>query len=706
MKITTFAMMSLSLSISIALSASAEDDIGDLSFYSSVSQSEGASTASSVKASASNNANVKNVANTNNTDVAKTAAVKATSGQKSEAGNDIDIASLLTIGITDSDFLIGMTDSELNERLKNGTTQTSNTDSRLTAQFNSAAGGKALSSSSVGPLLASSPKSSIASVSTKSEAEKTVLKETPAKNTTATDIVVKETATKVGLATVESTPIENVEPSSTAAIITTSVAEKEIAKTPADTQGVEKNVVNSIAPKAIAAATTPASALEYQYIGGTSTIPSKKARTSGANTKSSTDTADIDAALASGATLSKSFVKNLINQALSYSPEIKSAQASSTAADYDIDQIKGQRWPQVTVGANTPLSNFGGGKKISNGSSTSDASASVSISTTLYDFGKTGSGIKSAEETSKASVQTIKLSRNKIAFDTLNTLLDLQRYMLEINVAKDYEARMSELVDMMSQITESDEGRGSELVQARAKRLQAKTNLDQLESKLRDTQIKMGRLVGHDVVVPTKMDWKDFMISASVAQSSLSNHPQLIQARAKSKAEQHQADAIKASKYPTVNWVVSKSSAKDEDGDQQAWYTGVNLEWKAFTGGSASASENAAYLRSRAIQMEYETTILELKYRINSIIQVRDSALERAKEYDALSAETDRVRKMFYEQWYYLGKRSLLDVLTAENDHFNNQISAINNEYDGYTANANVLAESSLLLGWLGMPIY
>lgn len=44
------------------------------------------------------------------------------------------------------------------------------------------------------------------------------------------------------------------------------------------------------------------------------------------------------------------------------------------------------------------------------------------------------------------------------------------------------------------------------------------------------------------------------------------------------------------------------------------------------------------------------------------------------------------------------GKRTLLDVLTAENDHFNNQLSAINNRYDGYISNVNVIASAAMML--------
>ncbi|MCD1124879.1 TolC family protein [Jinshanibacter sp. LJY008] len=400
------------------------------------------------------------------------------------------------------------------------------------------------------------------------------------------------------------------------------------------------------------------------------------------------------------------FVKSTVRQALNFSPEIRNAQASFTAAKYDVDEIKGTRWPQVKVGTNSPVSNFGSGTYNSNSSGINDTSGSVSVTTTVYDFGKTGSGIQSAEELSKSTLQMVKLTRNQIAYQVIEGLLTLDKYQKDIKVAKTYEKRMSDLVNMLSQITQTDKGRGSELVQARSKLLQAQTNVQQLESNWRDTQIKMTRLLGREVHLPESLVWDESNISSGSILASLDNHPQIQRAKAEVQASLHKADAIKSSSYPNINWVVSKSTAKDIYGDEQSWYTGINVEWDLFTGGSASASQQAAVQRAQATQMQFETTVLELKYKIRSMIQVRDSAFERAKEYRDLSSETDRVRTMFYEQWYYLGKRSLLDVLTAENEHFNNQISAINNEFDGYTANINIMAESAMLLGWLNMPVY
>jgi adhesin transport system outer membrane protein len=75
--------------------------------------------------------------------------------------------------------------------------------------------------------------------------------------------------------------------------------------------------------------------------------------------------------------------------------------------------------------------------------------------------------------------------------------------------------------------------------------------------------------------------------------------------------------------------------------------------------------------------------------------------MRRAAEYSELIGETDRVRKAFYEQWFHLGKRTLLDVLIAESEHYNTEIAQVNSRFDSQGANLRIRADSAKLLNWL-----
>lgn len=398
------------------------------------------------------------------------------------------------------------------------------------------------------------------------------------------------------------------------------------------------------------------------------------------------------------------FFRMMIRKAFNHSPEIRAAQANIEGSGWDIEQVKGQRYPQLKVGLSTPFDSFGNGTSVNN-STPSDSSVNVSLNTTIWDWGKNSAELESANEKLNASNYAFKEEREQIAYNTAAELLNLSRYQADLRVARQYVARMQELVNMLSQIAEQDKGRASELTQARARLLSAKANLEQVQHQYDATRIKLMRLLGEEPVIPPDLKWDDGLIPGKAALSALNRHPTLLKNMAEAKAANAEADSIRASGLPQLNWVVSKSTAKDVNGDEQAWFTGLNVEWNAFSGGSERAARNSALAKARAASEQAKTTRLELEYQIKNMIETRDSSLRRAKDYERLSIESDKVRKMFYEQWYHLGKRTLLDVLTAETDHFNNQVSAVNNRYDGYVSNINIMSDAAILLEWLDNPV-
>ncbi|MBW7981716.1 TolC family protein [Enterobacillus tribolii] len=401
---------------------------------------------------------------------------------------------------------------------------------------------------------------------------------------------------------------------------------------------------------------------------------------------------------------SRAFLRSMVARALAYSPEMRVATAEVLAAEYNIDQAKGQRWPQVKLGVSSPFTSVGGDSSTSrNNKHINDTSGSVSVSTPIFDWGRISNQVDNAEETAKASRYSKDYSREQMAYTTISELMNLSRYQQSRVVAKAYVDRMKELVDMLSQITQADPGRASELVQARAKLMSAQASLDNIEHQLSTSRIKLVRLLGVEPKLPEDITWRDTVIPASTAISSLDKNPMMLNLQARVRAAEHEANSIKSSSLPQVNWVISKSTAKDSNGDESGWYTGLNVEWNAFSGGSQSAAQMSARAKANAAQQQYEVSYRDLEYQINNQVQIRDSSFLRADDYDRLSSETDRVRQMFYDQWYHLGKRTLLDVLTAENDHFNNQLSAINNRYDGYISNINVISSAAMLLSWVGI---
>jgi len=145
----------------------------------------------------------------------------------------------------------------------------------------------------------------------------------------------------------------------------------------------------------------------------------------------------------------------------------------------------------------------------------------------------------------------------------------------------------------------------------------------------------------------------------------------------------------------------AKNTAEDQFGRQQAWQTGVNVSWGLFRGGSGTAAEQAALQRAEAQREQIAEQKRDLDYRIRNADQDARSMLQRADLYRNLTVESDRIRLAFFDQWYHLGKRTLLDVLSAESDYYNNRVAEVTNRFDSYSATFRGYASAGQLIPWL-----
>ncbi|WP_455846432.1 TolC family protein [Pantoea agglomerans] len=386
--------------------------------------------------------------------------------------------------------------------------------------------------------------------------------------------------------------------------------------------------------------------------------------------------------------------------ALARSPKLRSSELQIEAAKEDVSNAKGQRWPQVDVTSNSRRYEFGKGNR--NGSDSNIPTLGMNIATNLIDFGQTSNTIKSKELSVKAADYQNNAQVEDLAWQVSSGLIELSKQRLIIDMSKQYVARMQELVTMLSGIVEADQGRRSELTQATGRYLQAQSALDNAVAKARDTEITLYRLLGETrAPLPPATQWKLQPSQLDSLLAMVDKHPILQQAQAQASAAFAEADALKSSSLPKVNWVVSKDTGKDINGREQAWQTGINVSWGLFRGGSAKAAEQAAVQRAAAMREQSEDQRDDLQLRVRAADQDARSMLQRADLYRNLTRESDRIRLDFFDQWYHLGKRTLLDVLSAESDYYNNRIGEVTNRFDGYSAIFRGYASAGQLTQWL-----
>lgn len=397
----------------------------------------------------------------------------------------------------------------------------------------------------------------------------------------------------------------------------------------------------------------------------------------------------------------KALFARAVARAILLSPRINSTRSMADAAVEGVAEAKGQRWPQVNVTSSSKKMYFGSGTR-SAVSSTDLPAINMNMATTLYDFGQTSNIIKTREDQAKAAAVGIDVEAENTAWELSSALIDLSKQRLIIQISQDYVSRMQELTNMIGGIVVVDTGRLSELTQAKGRLLSAQSSLDAATSRTRDLEIVIARLLGDvQVALPPASQWNLGFPNLSQQLVSIEHHPVIAKARAEAKAALSEASAVRASGMPTLSWVVSKNTGEDALGRTQAYQTSLQMNWGLFRGGSSTAAERAALARAESRYYLVDEQLRDLEQLVRAANQDAESLLQRGDLYHDLTGESDRIRQDFFDQWYHLGKRTLLDVLSAESDYYNNRVSEVTARFDGYSAIMRSYASSGMLIKWL-----
>ncbi|WP_189389306.1 TolC family protein [Buttiauxella sp. B2] len=399
----------------------------------------------------------------------------------------------------------------------------------------------------------------------------------------------------------------------------------------------------------------------------------------------------------------KSYLARIALAAKNYTPQLREALSTYDAANADVKQAEGQRYPQVDIGVQSSPVQFGSGARVDKQNMTNGLS--VNMKTPVFDWGYNSKTIKSKSYTAEAANANYQAQYEDSSYQVCSLLSELAKQKSIYNLSQSFVIRMQKLVAMIGDISKVDSGRVSELTQAQARLLQAEASRDSAESKMRDAEISLQKLTGISSYddLPSSALWDLHLDHPDDLLKDVMHHPSVVQAENQALAELESAKAVKASDLPKLEWVVTKTVPINKGAYEEAWQTYLNVSWGIFRGGSANAAEEAAALRAQAAAEKISEQSISLTSKVRSGIHNVKSMLDQSRQYHQLVIETDKVRKDFFEQWRQLNTRSLLDVLTAESDHYNNQVNEVSTRFSAYTNIFSSYSNAGKLNAWLGI---
>ena len=382
--------------------------------------------------------------------------------------------------------------------------------------------------------------------------------------------------------------------------------------------------------------------------------------------------------------------------ALTQYPTILAAQARSDASESDIIRARGQHFPQVSWQGTT--SNYSGvnasGPQAAAGLIPNDTwIQSPNVTFNVWSGWRIQSEVERSQAISSARGHQQKITRDEVVLMVIEAYMNWARNIELVSLArKNVEAHRRILGDVQK-ISAVDQGRRIDEDQALVRFENASLSLQQRETDLAVSAQRLQKmLLGALPKEPREFNKVSGTLPASPEDALLAvndTHPQIA-------VQISQVDAAKAgvryarSGYsPTVD--VSYGKQVSQGSGQGDYITQMVINATIFSGGQTYGAVGSAQNELVAVEQGLNEARLAVRERLLSVWPELLSARER-KKLGQSQTQTGQKLVTGYELQFRVGRRSLLDLLTVQNDLYTYQSETVIATFDERVAHARVLA--------------
>ncbi|MDD7804379.1 MAG: TolC family outer membrane protein [Endozoicomonas sp. (ex Botrylloides leachii)] len=291
-----------------------------------------------------------------------------------------------------------------------------------------------------------------------------------------------------------------------------------------------------------------------------------------------------------------------------------------------------------------------------------------------------------------------------LALQVTNAYLNILEKKELLELAEDNVKLHDKIHNLIKKRTEQGIARSSDLAQIEGRQAKANANLLNAHNNLADADSEYYALVGEkppkEMLLPAIADLSlpDSLDEALV--KMINHHPSILAADYKIKAAESDYKAQKSRYYPSLdltvdqNWKTNNDGSKGTTEDFQAM---VKLNYNLFRGG-----EDIARVQESAYKME------ESRAEKTKQLRVMEENLKLAwYNYEFLKERIRYLRKHeeasqktldAYQEQFYIGKRTLLDLLDTENELFQSSQSLTEATYEEVSSRYRILSGIGQLL--------
>lgn len=367
------------------------------------------------------------------------------------------------------------------------------------------------------------------------------------------------------------------------------------------------------------------------------------------------------------------FVEELIAKSFERNPSILSKKNAIISSSYSVDGARWQYYPTPSLRAE----NDDNGQRV----------VTFSLQQPLWAGGK----IDATYDKTKIQEQIAKMNLNEtkesLAISITQNIYNLLSSYGKTLVYADALRRLEEHKNMITRRINEGASPDSELLLINARLSQAQTDYSMSLALQNKTLVTLEQLLAKKVTIE---DFRDILpkelnkleLTSKYRDEDLMNkvievNPSLEKYSGQIKAQSYEIDIKKAILYPTVyakyekNWSDNNNTNNNNNNDS---LFKLGVEYSPGAGLSSLSAIDTAKADLLTLSRDKDNLELEIKQKINSELSDYEFTYNRYDNY-TLAVESNQQTCESYKRLFVAGKRSWLDVLNAERELINAQIS-------------------------------
>ncbi|MBI9090828.1 MAG: TolC family outer membrane protein [Desulfobacterium sp.] len=369
-----------------------------------------------------------------------------------------------------------------------------------------------------------------------------------------------------------------------------------------------------------------------------------------------------------------------IEKALDYSPQLQALRHNHGAIQFDLKQSKAGYLPSVDLLLGYGLEQHS--DKVSRQTRADPANtdwdplgeATLSLTQKVYDGGETRQQVSIQKAILASAGFDIQDATQAIALNAIHAHLEVYRQRELVALAEKNLTVHQDIFHSLSEMEKAGAGNIADVTHTQARMARAQSNLFISKADLTRAMVHYTRVVGTKpgelavAEVPKKMPTS----LAEALEWTEQRNPEILAFNAKLNEADARVALARSSDKPKINIKLNSSYNDQLEGDHSWQNTNdamLILHWNLFNGGQDSAKKNATLSRKRQIRSNRDDTLFELREATADAWATYISLQKQKKAYQSAVVYSQKTFDAYLKQ-FSVSQRSLLDVLSAENDYF------------------------------------